>query len=119
MRRSVFPMAAAVLLLIGCSTWTRQDTYRQAALTGLMAIDYAQTLKISREPDRYHEVNPILGNHPSAAEVSGYMLSTYLFKTAVAAALPVEYRKWWQYAMIGSSGACVGNNLSIGLGVGF
>ena len=107
------------LLFCGCSNWSRSDTYRHAALTGLMALDYAQTMKIAREPEHYHEMNPILGRHPSEAEVSAYFASAYAIKTAVAVALPPEYRKWWQYALIGFSGACVANNLVIGLGIGF
>ena len=112
-------LAVIALLLSGCAGWTRDDTYRHAALTGLMAVDYAQTMKIAREPEKYWERNPILGKHPSEADVTMYFASAYAIKTGVAMALPPEYRKWWQYSMIAASAGCVGWNLSIGLGIGF
>jgi hypothetical protein len=114
-------VAFIALLLAGCANggWSREDTYRQTALTGLMAVDYAQTMKISREPDKYWERNPLLGKHPDEAEVTAYFIGAYAIKTGVAMALKPEYRKWWQYTMIGASAGCVGWNLHIGLGVGF
>ncbi len=99
--------------------WTRQDTYRHAALTTLMSVDYLQTMKIARNPDDYHEHNPILGKHPSEEEVTTYFISAYLLTTAAAIALPEPYREYFQYGVIGIEGVAVGNNLSIGLGFGF
>jgi hypothetical protein len=88
-------------------------------LTALKAIDYAQTMKIADNPDKWYERNPILGRHPSGQEVTTYFAVSYLATTAIAVALPAPYRAWWQYAVIGVSGACVANNLSIGIGFGF
>jgi hypothetical protein len=84
-----------------------------------MAIDYAQTMKIADNPDRWEERNPILGSHPSGKEVTAYFVGSYLVYTGIAAALPAPYREWWHYAGIGVQAACVGNNLAIGLNVGF
>jgi hypothetical protein len=65
-------------------------------------------------------MNPLLfSSHPSELAVTEYFLTAYAIKTGVAMALKPEYRKWWQYAMIGASAGCVGWNLHIGLGIGF
>jgi hypothetical protein len=101
------------------SGWTRQDTYRHAALTMVMAVDYLQTVEISRNPDHYYERNPILGRHPSVAEVSAYFALSYVVVTAVAYAMPDDWRPWFQYAVIGVESAAVGNNLYLGIGLGF
>ena len=107
--------------MTGCANggWTREDTYRHIALTTLKAVDYAQTMKIAREPDKYHEENPLMSKHPSETEVTLMFAGGYIAETAIAMALPTPYRSWWQYLRIGMSAACVGRNLSIGLGVGF
>lgn len=110
------------LFLSGCASannWTTHDTYRHIALTGLKAVDMMQTLKIADNPDRYYERNPILGDHPSREEVLAYFGVSYLAVTTAAIFLPPEIRPYLQYAVIGVSAACVGNNLSIGLGMGF
>ena len=104
--------------VFGCS-WSNADIARHAAFTGLMAIDMAQTLRIADNPDRWHEYNPILGDHPSKAEVCIYFATSYVMVTAGAAILDPPYRAMFQYLAIGVQAASVGNNYAIGLGFGF
>lgn len=98
----------------------------------LHSIDWLQTLKIARNPDKYYEkLNFILREHPSENEVNLYM-GVYLLSTVI-----MEYyapdiletfgfnrkqarmgRKIFQGIFIMSSGYCVWNNFSIGLGFG-
>jgi hypothetical protein len=99
--------------------WSNEDYYRHAAVTTLKAIDFLQTMKIARDPQNYHEKNPILGRHPSETDVELYFIGTYAAQTALVYFLPSDYRTWAQYLFIGLSGACVINNFSIGLGFGF
>lgn len=110
----------ALLFSSGCaySQWTQEDTYRHAALTALTVVDYSQTMKIAREPERYHEHNPLLGSHPSAARVTAHFIGAYALATAAAFALPAPYRKYFQYVAIGVETGCVANNFTIGLGFG-
>ena len=114
-------LLAIMVMLTGCvnGAWTRADTYRHAVLTTVMAVDYAQTMRIARNPDNYNEHNPILGKHPSELEVTGYFAAAYALSTVVATALPIPYRGYFQYIVIGIESVAVANNLSIGLGVGF
>jgi hypothetical protein len=111
-------IALSVVVSLGCSTWTRHDTIRQASFTALMAVDYAQTLRIADNPERWHEHNPIMGSHPSSRDVTLYFMGSYAVSTAVAMLLPPPYRAWWQYSAITVEAACVGNNYTIGLGWG-
>jgi hypothetical protein len=99
--------------------WSDADIYRHAVFTGLKLIDFSQTLKIAREPEKYHELNPLLGSHPSERDVVVFFIGSYIAQTALVHVLPSQYRPWAQYVFIGVSGACVVNNFSIGLGVGF
>ena len=74
---------------------------RHGIFTALTALDMSQTLKIAREPDRYHEHNPILGNHPSESDVLIYFGVTWAAQTALVHILPSDYRPWAQYVFIG------------------
>jgi hypothetical protein len=105
----------------GCANggWSTEDSYRQAGVVALSGIDWMQTRKIAKNPDDYHENNPILGEHPSTGKVDAYFAASIAAHTAIAAALPPEYRKWFQYISIGVEAGVVASNLSIGLGVGF
>jgi hypothetical protein len=114
-------LAFIACLLTGCANggWSREDTYRQTGFIALSGIDWMQTRKIANNPDEYHENNPILGSHPSTGKVDAYFAASIAAHTAIAMALPPEYRKWFQYVSIGVEAGVVASNFSIGLGVGF
>ena len=38
----------------------------------LLAIDWRQTITIAKNPDKWHEKNPILGEHPTTMRVNIY-----------------------------------------------
>ena len=126
MDKSKFPLWNRILLcgvfqiiLCSCSfgeNWTRGDTYREVAWGAIHIADWAQTRQIAQNPDKYHETNPILGSHPSTQSVDLYMGSVLIVHPFISAALPKPYRDVWQYMSIGVSGACVINNISIGVG---
>jgi hypothetical protein len=115
-------LAAAGIILCGCANgkWTRADTGRHAAFTALWASDFAQTIRIADNADRWCEKwSPVMDEHPSRRDVAVNFAVGYLGFTAVAAALPAPYREWWQYAGITVEAACVANNYFIGLGFGW
>jgi hypothetical protein len=111
----------ACLFLSGCANggWSTEDSYRQAGVIALSGVDWMQTRKIAKNPDKYYEKNPLLGEHPSTEKVDVYFAASIAANTAIAMALPPEYRKWFQYVSIGVEAGVVANNFSIGLGVGF
>ena len=86
-----------LLILPGCAhlkvdKWDAVEIGEAAALTVLMAIDHGQTSMIVRNPDRYREMNPIMGEHPSQATVNIFFPAALAFKLGVAHFLPSEWR---------------------------
>ncbi len=98
--------------------WTKTDTAYQLTWTALKVLDWSQTRRIAREPDRFHECNPILGATPSVKRVDVYNAATLAGNWAIAYALPKPYRRWFQVVSIGASAYCVTINFKIGLGGG-
>ena len=99
--------------------WSKADTYREITWQGLHIIDWGQTLEIARHPNQYHEVNPIMGKHPSVGNVNLYMGLSALGHIGLSYILPKDIRPYFQYITIGISGACVAHNFNVGLGVKF
>lgn len=106
-------------LVFAFDEWTKEDTYREVAWQTLNLIDWKQTLIIANNPDHYKEINPIIGEHPSRGKVNTYMAVGAVSHLAMSYVLPKEYRVIFQYFTIGTSAYCVGNNISIGLQLGF
>jgi hypothetical protein len=73
--------------------WTATDKALGVTLAGTLAIDWAQTRGLSKSP--WHELNPILGHHPGAAEINRYFAGVAATSFAIAHVLPHEYRGWF------------------------
>lgn len=112
--------------------WTREDTYRQAALTTLLVVDWAQTRWAIRhneelrycgynaEPCRfYHESNPLLGEHPSIGKVNNLIGASIIGHAAIAYMLPRGWREGWQYVWIGVEASAIYSNRSLGIKMAF
>ncbi len=115
-----------VILLIATNgyagDWTRNDTYRELAFTGLLAVDYLQTRTIAHSPDKYFEYNPIEGKHPNQQTVDMYHASVAILHPIISYLLPPRSDKWkylnrenWQYVTIGIEVLSVANNFRIGI----
>ena len=114
-------LSALIILLLAppVQAWTKADTAREITWQVLHVIDWGQTLDIARNPDKFHELNPILGRHPSVGNVNLYMLSGMIVHPIVSYLLPDKIRPYFQYISIGMSGACVINNIEAGIKVRF
>lgn len=55
----------------------------------LLAVDMQQTLSISKNPKKYWEKNPILGDHPKVKDVYLYFASCMILLAVVSYLLPV------------------------------
>ena len=134
-------LIAALLLIITATsyaaedayTWTGTDTALQAVFIVTVAMDWSQTLEISRTCDRprfyarethiterprvYEEGNPFLGHCPSEGRINAWMPAGIIAHTAIAYLLPRPYRTIWQSFWIGAETATVQNNRRIGLGI--
>ena len=109
-------------LVKACRTddWSREDTIRQVVDLGLTAIDWQQTQEIAKHPESFHELNPIIGSHPTVHGVNNYFLASAIIKTGISYALPSgKWREAWQYITIGSSATLIANNYNIGIRIQF
>ena len=122
--KKVIILIILAIMLVNTNTcfafdkWTKQEKQRQIILTILHCTDYFQTCEIVKN-DKYYEMNPILGRHPSMEQLNYYAISSLLLKTAITHVLPHKYRKYAQCVFIGLSGGAVLNNYSIGIRIGF
>lgn len=81
----------------------------------LLLIDWAQTLRIAREPERYREAwNVVLPEHPSVMQVHVWLAFVALLAGVALWLLPWV---WLPLGLVGCviEGACVVNNFSKGL----
>lgn len=102
---NVIKLVTALTILIGLTKpaladdWTTEDSYRQAGVYTVLALDWAQTRDIKNHP-KFSERNPILGKHPTDKQVNSYFLAVGLAHTAIAYNLPPTWRRGFQYATI-------------------
>lgn len=81
----------------------------------LLAIDWAQTLRIAREPERFREAwNLVLPEHPSVAQVHTWFASVALLAGIALWLLP-WVRLPLPLAVAVLEAACVVNNYRKGL----
>ena len=93
-----------------------QDLGLELAFQVALYADYRQTKQIAENPDRYHETNPILGEHPSTSRVRNYMLLGGAAHWAISELLPKgPYRTIWQGVTLGVELSVVQSNVRIGL----
>lgn len=128
---------APILLLLATSVahagddWTREDTHRQAALTALFVVDWAQTRwsikhneefpceKNAQPCGFYKEQNPFLGEHPNIGKVNNLIGASIIGHAAIAYMLPRGWREGWQYVWIGIEINAVYYNHSAGIKLKF
>lgn len=99
--------------------WSTQDKVLFATSSVLLVADWAQTRHIARNPDRFFEKNPILGEHPSVGRVNTYFATTLVLNYIVTDALPPKWRTAYQAGLIGVELYVVGNNKRIGIRMDF
>lgn len=97
--------------------WSKQDVGLEVGYQLIHLIDWGQTRQIARQPDKYYEINPILGRHPETSKVNAYMALSGLAHIAITHVLPQEYRPLFQGITILIAGGVVAHNMSIGLSV--
>ncbi len=94
-----------------------QDMVLQGAWLGLHVVDFMQTHDIVRNPDKFHEQNPILGKHPSTGNVNTFFLASAVIHTGIVWALPQKQRVWFQGIGIVIKAGTVASNKHLGLGL--
>lgn len=93
--------------------WTTADTARQSVYAVLQSADWYQTRRIAAHPSKFHEVNPLLGSHPSKTKVDIFMGASLAAHTAISYYLQPKYRAAWQYATITVKSGMVAYNFAV------
>ncbi len=119
--RSLFCIASALVLTDACAfdPWSDADLARQGIFTAVELVDWAQTRYLAKHPDRYHEINPFLGKHPSVGRVDTLFALSLIANAGVTWVLPSRYRPYWQYGRIGIEVVLVAHNAHVGIKMDF
>lgn len=126
MLKKALATGLVALLLSGPATaggwfepWSDGDYARQAVVFGTMYIDWRQSHEIADHPDKYREINPLLGDHPSGADVDRVFLATAIIHSSVVYAMPARWRPAFQWFTVGFETSSIGRNWQIGIRLGF
>ena len=98
--------------------WDNADTQREVAWQLVNVMDWQTTLDIKNHPNLW-ETNPIMGRHPTDAQINLYMGGMAIAHYYISKRLKPKYRKYWQYLTIFGSTSAVVNNYGAGLRINF
>jgi hypothetical protein len=96
-------------------SWNQETTARELCFLYSLSKDWRQTLEISKNPQKYSEANPILGEHPNEGKVHMYFAGCALSHALIAYMLPPEYSKIWQATWIGIQSSVTDGNHDNGI----
>jgi len=85
----------------------------------LLGLDWLQTSYIASHPKEFAELNPILGKHPSQADVNRYFVATMLLYGLGRMFLPDPWDKRMRDATIYVQAPNVARNAAVGISLGF
>lgn len=91
----------------------------EAATDAVILADFAQTMKIAENPERWYERNPLLGDHPSPERVCWSIGGALAVNTILHRILPEKHLGRYQVALIVVESAAVVGNYNLGIRVGF
>lgn len=103
-------------LCVGCTSWNKTDLALEGVFFASHAVDWMQTNTIARNPDKYHEHNPILGKHPKVSEVNLVMGIMAVVQPVIAHILPSPYRRAWIISTTAVKLGMIANNFKVGIG---
>jgi len=99
--------------------WEGTDYVLVGATLAALAVDWGQTRHVAKNPERFDELNPVLGTTPSTKRVDAYFMGAMLGTVAVAHLLPRDYRRLFLSGTLTVELAAIENNRSIGVKVEF
>ena len=106
------------MFVCGCVTM-RPFTATEAATDALIIADWAQTLEIADNQNRWVERNPLLGSHPSKERVSWSIGGALLANTVIHRVLLDKWLGRYQLCLIVAEGTAVAENYQLGVRAGF
>lgn len=116
--------AGLTLMLTSCTVqavedWTPLNTQLEIAHLITHVIDFGQTKEIAKNPDKYYEINPLLGKHPNVESVKTYFAFTAIIHPIIAAHLSPRNRLIYQIGTLALSFAAASHNRAIGISINF
>ena len=111
-----------ILMLSGCASsgsWDTTDKALGATALAATVSDWGQTRFIAENPQRFHENNPLLGEHPSLGRVDAHFVGAIVGGYFIADALPGKYRKVFLGTVSILEISVTAHNKSIGVGWSF
>jgi hypothetical protein len=96
-----------ILSLASCERWTKRDTALELAFVGVTAVDWRQTIDITKDCD---ESNPMIGPCGRVVPPNIYFPMAILVHAAVAACLPPTWRTVFQAFTTGLEVATIAQN---------
>lgn len=121
MRALIIALALLPALAVAQSSeWKPIDKALLVGSTAMLVVDWGQTRYIAKHPDTYHELNPILGKHPSLSRVNAYFSAAIVGNYLIAEYLiPPEARSLYLGVVTGVELAVVGRNKHLGIKLSF
>lgn len=86
--RAIVLCLALLALPAQAREWTDEELRWGAALAVTRLVDWGQTRYIAKHPDRFREVNPLIGDNPSLGEVNRHFVVSSLLMFGAAHYLP-------------------------------
>ena len=108
-------LISCALVAHAADPWSEVQQASGIALGTLLVVDYLQTRQIAKQPEIYHEINPVLGKHPSISTVNTYFAGAAILGYLALDALPSDLRSWALGAGIVLELAVTAHNNTIGL----
>ena len=99
--------------------WTSTDTAWQMSYTALLAMDCAQTRYGASHPEKFEEVNPLLGKHPSKGRINNICIATGFGHFGISYVLPKGARRLWHFGTVSVELFTVANNKMAGVKMEF
>lgn len=99
--------------------WDKYDKYLLGAAVTTTILDWGQTRDIAKNPNKWSEANPILGNHPTTGEVDLYFVGALIAEVGVAHILPSKYRKGFLVGVTLVETICIIHNHGAGIRINF
>ena len=100
--RRAFFRSLVIALALGAAAgqaqareWTTEEKWTGAAALTLSVIDWAQTRHIAKNPDKWRELNPVLGTNPSVGRVN-----TYFAMSIAGAAVAAHFMPKWRLPLL-------------------
>ena len=114
-----FLLCLPLLATAAPDPWDDTDVALGITAATAFAIDWKQTQVIAQNPTKWHELNPILGEHPTLRAVNQHFILNGLVIGGVAEYLPSTYRKWYLGSTAVVEAAFATHNYKIGLRFAF